>query len=298
MSIYADPSTWRLRTTGGIRYKLVEGPTGSFNAQGDAEFSETYIIQASDLLDFVNESFPLPLLSGDQINWRANRLMPGSKAIYTMDISYTGLVDGKPLDPFGADPTTPSDTYCNFLKLSIKYKPGSEKDDSNPETFLSVSARASAEYLTLGNRGNAKWDDGSALRDPNVPISQTIAETEWTVSWPRVPNDVIPILFNRCRPYMGCVNSTTMAIVNNAPAESLLFTGMSFSEEFNASGYTTLERKCGQVSVSFLEKRIAAVGGPYGHNHFYNPATNRYQRVIKVGGGYVYQLANLAAMFT
>ncbi|MCK5632679.1 hypothetical protein KAH94_02950, partial [bacterium] len=57
MSINVHPSNWRLRTTGGIRYKLLEGfPKGTFEAE-NGKITEQYVIQSSDLIPFVLESF-------------------------------------------------------------------------------------------------------------------------------------------------------------------------------------------------------------------------------------------------
>jgi len=293
MSIHLDASTWRRRTAGGIPYKIIEGPTGNVSREEGASFTEVYIIRASDLLPFIYESFPLAEASGDNIVWAYPRLMPGCTNIYTRSISYTGLINDRPLDPFGADADAP-EHYEQFLKVTIQYDLMKEPEDEGP--MLEISARSSAEYLMLGADGNTRWQDGAVVRNINAPINQLVSETEWAVSFPKVPVNLIPTIFNRCRGFMGAVNSTVMSTLHDAPAESILFTGMSFQEQFSLGGAIDL-RNTGQVSVTFLEKRIQAPDGPFGHNHFYRPEAGQYQRILRADGSSVYTQLDLEKMF-
>jgi len=286
-----DSSGWRLSTANGIPYKLVEGPTGSFNYNGEAKFKEVYIIEEDRLLDFIEESFPPSFLAGDAINFVTPRLMPGSTAVYTTDVAYEPLEDGIPCDPFNNDPeirdggNAPNGTYARYLKLTISYEAGKPTDENDPTTFLQVNGRASAEFLNIQS-GVATWENGQPVQQINLPINQTVAETEWTVTFPSMTPEAVAWLFNRARPYLGSVNSTVFGLINSAAAETILFTGIGFSESFSSEFN---DNKEGQVELSFLEKRI---NGTFGHNHFYRPDTGTFQRIIKPDGNFVYSQLN------
>jgi len=290
-----DSSEWRLSTANGIPYKLIEGPTGSFNYNGEAKFKEVYIIEENRLLDFIEESFPPSFLSGDSINFTTPRLMPGSRAVYTTDVTYDPLEDGLPMDPFNNDPeerdggSAPNGTYARYLKLNISYEAGKPADESDPTTYLQVNGRGSAEFLNIQSSGST-WEGGDPLQQINLPINQVVAETEWTVTFPSMTPPAVAWLFNRARPFLGQVNGSIFGLINNAPVESVLFTGIGFSESFSSEFN---ENKEGQVEMSFLEKRIH---GAYGHNHFYRPDTGQFERIILPDGSYVYNHVNLNAI--
>jgi len=280
-----DSSGWRLSTANGIPYKLVEGPTGSFNYNGEAKFKEVYIIEEDRLLDFIEESFPPSFLAGDVLNFVTPRLMPGSTSVYTTDVSYDPLEDGKPCDPYDNDSDAPDGTYAQYLKLNISYEAGKAPDEDDPTTFLQVNGRASAEFLNIQS-GGATWENGDVVRQINLPLNQIVAETEWTITYPSMTRAAVNWLFNRARPYLGSVNSAVFGLINNAPVETILFTGIGFSEEFSSDHN---DNKEGRVELSFLEKRI---NGQFGHNHFYRPDAGSFQRVIKPDGNFIYTRLN------
>jgi len=130
VSVNEDPSTWRLQTSGGVKYKLVHGfPNGTFEDE-DASIQEKYIIRSTDLLKFVSESFPSTFSTplGD-IQVFPNRPMPGLGSLSTKNISFESLDSGRPVDPFGSDPTASEKTYSQFLYVTITYGTGKNKGD-------------------------------------------------------------------------------------------------------------------------------------------------------------------------
>lgn len=303
MSVHIDPQEWRLETEGGVRYKRLAGsPRGTFNEDGSASVEEEIIIQASDLEAFLVESYPSLEAVEGMLSWTIPRKLPGTNYLFTKSIDFTNLDEGSvPSDPFGIDPEAPERTYDDFLKLTIKYQTAPENQQQQSQTYLKVSARASAEYLTVGARGDSKWgdEDGDDVEDIDVPINQIVSETEWTVSWPRVKRDAVPVLFGQARPFMGTVNSSDLGILYGAAAETVLFTGMSFDQTFiyDFSSDDNNQNPGGSIQVTLLEKRILTPDGIAGHNHFFRPSTGKFERIVKPDGSYVYPAVNLNALF-
>ena len=311
---YEDPTTWLHSTAGGINYRLVSRE-GSFEDDG-AQARETYILRASDLLNFANESFPLPLLPANGFpQWLINRRMPGL-LLPTKRVSWKGHVDGLPVDPFGVDPNAPSGRYQPNLEVTIEYGNGDNKHDQDendpedPETFLEITANAAGEFIhTTGPK--AKWvhqpgfSAGQEVqnRQATVPVVITVPETEWTVRWSRVPRTYFnETLIGRIRSKLGTVNQAAMPLFVNAPAETILFLGYNLERAYNwrpvfpdIQPFMTLEFK-------FLEKYIISGQDDNGndivrgHNDFWK-ADVGWQRLLIDGTNPPYKSSNLSQIF-
>ena len=301
MSIHEDPSTWRLETDGGIKYKLLQGhPNGTFDQEA-AEITEEYIIQSKDFEDFIEESFPPTVISGILWTYATRREYPGFGRLFTDTVAFGPLEDNKPCDPYDSDPTAPDGTYSDFLKLSINYKVSSDSrdDPSNnlDQQFLEISSSTAGDFVTMPVQHDDKWDSlaGDDIKDINVPANKLIPMTEWSVKWPRVPPSVYQILLARSRLLIGTVNLFTVPTLYNPPAETLLFVGFSHRELYSW-------REDGpqvEFTLNFLEKHIkfdggAAVAFP-GHNHFFRPGVG-WQRLL-INGEVVYPLLDLNPLF-
>ncbi len=293
MSTNTDPSTWRLRTAGGIKYKLFEGsPTGMFDDE-DATAQEQYIIEARNLLAFAIESFPAPVLFGNFYINKPKRPLPSLGTLHTKRISYKPFEEGKPTDPFGADLLAPSGTYTNFLLVTISY--GTGKNDET--VFLEVSSSATGEVITIPTTGNNFGSPtGDPVQDSVVPVSQIIPETEWTVRWSQIPNAFFNTLLDVMRPLMGQVNSAPMPLLRNADASTILFMGWSHEEQFTwKEGLVNTPPI--QVEMHFVEKNLRLDGFTIGHNHFYNPKSGAWEELFNAKGELVYRSDNLNKMF-
>lgn len=298
MSIHEDPSTWRLHTAGGIPYKLVDGnPTGSFDEE-NAEVTEKYIIQASNLQAFVKESFPPMIVWDGRFSFESKRPYPGLSTLVTQRVSFEPLEPGKPCDPYRIDPGAPEGTYAEFLRLTISYatQKQNDVDPDDPETFLEVSADAAGEFLMLpADNANAKWStDLEPVTGLNVPLGQMIPQTDWTVRWPQLPAAYLPTVLGRIRAVMGRVNGDVMTLLHNAEVETVLCMGYSFREQ--DSWRADLDgRPPVELEVKFLEKSLPGEV-PIGHNHFYRQDTGEYDTLL-MSGEKVYGISVMDNLF-
>ncbi len=274
-----DSSQWRLTTSNGIPYRCVRRG-GSFSYEG-AVASEEYIINASDLLAFVNFAFPEPYAVGGRLFYPQQPVMPGLGTLVPKSISWKEHVSGLPTDPFVSDSYAPAGTYGDHLLVTVKYgvapENDSEVDPSDPFTFLQVRANASGVFLNSPNEGKATWtvpnwspapstrtlSDGSSIAIdgednevvmPNIPHTVVETQVEWSVKWPEIPWTFwTGEVMSRLRNALGKVNSTQMPLFQNAPTDTILFMGYQASAEYTwRAGRTGMSPIT--MNMTFLEK--------------------------------------------
>lgn len=331
MSVNIDPSLWRLRTSTGIPYKTVDR-NGSFGEE-DSTATETYIIEAKNLLDFVIEGFPLPYVFGGTIFYPRRSFMPGFAPLSTKTIAWKGHVDGLPCDPFGSDPDAPDKTYQEFLEVQVTYgttpQNDQERDPNDPLTFLEVSATASGEFLVStvrGGAGSAMWkvlteeegfnpDTEHKEIDVGQPINQVMIQ--WSLHWSQIPYAWFnSTLMPRLREAMGKVNEEPMSLFNGAPAETIMFLGFSMANQYTwRDGHTGVSPI--SLDLGFLEKNfkvddkwVEIVPGPVmapdeevdhdvevqvTHNHMYRPGVG--WRRLEIHGKPLYTQFDLNTIF-
>ena len=154
MSTNIDPSLWRLRTSGGIPYKMVE-MDGSFSEEEGNVNWKAYIA-AYQLPAFLAELFPPPLVIGNKPIPRVAQ-MPGAPGLHAKTISFRTQTEGLPIDPFLADPSAASGTYNQVIEVTVGFGTGYKKpDEEDPRLFLEISSNASGEFYHTTCPG-AKW---------------------------------------------------------------------------------------------------------------------------------------------
>lgn len=289
MSGLEEIGSWRLSTPGGIKFRLKD-QVGSFSEEG-SEVTLTVIIQSGDLLDFVLESFPVPFISGGNLTYPQRLTLGGLPSLVSKRVSFKGLTDGLPIDPFGSDSGAPSGTYEQFLEVQITFSTAVEndtgRDPNNPFTFLEVSASASGEFLSAPIRGEENvpvlWtlETGDTFdpehRDLDIPQPVTQVLIGWTLNWTQIPfNFYNNTLMSRLREKMGKVNDSDMPIFTDAPAETILFMGFSTRQQFTwRTGNTGASPIA--LTMNFLEKNfeteIGGTGVQVTHNHMYRSGT-------------------------
>jgi len=310
MSIYVDPNTWNLSTAGGLKYKLKEGyPTGTVGEGIDVE--EAIIIQASDFEAFILESFTaVEMWPGGIYNVSPGRSCPGFPGAMTKSIGFKPFEPGKPWSATGST----SDTYAQFLELTLRYGPASFEgtDPDELETYLEVSADMGVEFLQMKAAHGAKFiasvehtkADGSTLvtvgeeedpSEPNIPASKLQPHTEWTVRYPKFPWDSLGYIMTTVRAGLGKVNSLAMPIFGGAVYETILFTGISIRAQLQFS--STEWKRMAQVELKFAEKHIYEREVHKGHNHFYRPDINTYDRLL-INDESAYQEYDLNSMWS
>ena len=316
MANYLDPTTWRLKTAGlsagtivegvvkgastGIPYKLIS-QTGSFTTDGFSA-TEVYLIEATQLVAFVQESFALrTTFSGIPVDSR--RPLPGNTQLVTGSVSYKAHIDGKPIDPYSIDTSAGSGTYHPVIELTIQYEnlTAEEEDEEDPFTFLEISANASGEFLHI-TVPKARWetdDSGSPNteqnREPSVPTGVTVPTIEWSIRWPSIPHEYFTkTLLIKLRDKLGKVNDSAMSVLFDAPKETIIFAGFSMNQQFVlASSQPNFS-----LELKFVEKHVKDEGVVKGHNHFWRPKDG--WRRLRVFGTTkpVYELTDLDNIFT
>jgi len=299
MSVNVDPSSWRLKTEGGIPYKLMEGfPRGTYTKE-NATAEEQYLVRASDLDAFVLESFPSSTFLRSSYFFARGRTFPGKDTFFTKTVSYEVHTAGKPIDPFGQDPDAPANTYGNIILLTIVYETGKPNDNENdPETFLEISADAAGEFLSVPGRGGWGSMNPSAedeVQGINVPITIVFPEIQWSVRWPRVIRSYVrDTLMPSMRSKLGHINNAEMPMLFGAVKDTIMFMGFSLREQFT---WRDAELPSTEIDMKFLEKHQEKLNGEIvGHNHFYREDTGDFEPLFNVNGE-IYSRVNLSDMF-
>lgn len=304
MSVNQDPSTWRLRTAGGIPYKK-KSLSGEYDRE-KAGAQETYIIRASDLQAFAEESFPIIESLGGVVIFDWERTMPGAPLLYTRKLSYKGLDDSKPNDPFGSDATAPDGTYEEFLEVTISYEPSiltSKDKTDDPLTFLEVTSEASTNFLadTQGALG-ARWEPLTGTTEStgvNVSFPVSVIEPciDWSFKWPLVPYQFFSDkLISRIRARLGMVNSGPTTLFHNAPAETILFLGYSIGQSLTWRKKDGVTMPPLNITFKFREKNFTSVEDvQVTHNHFYREGKG-WRRLL-VNGEPTFAMTDLNQLF-
>ena len=312
-----DYSQWRLQTSNGIRYKKVNGASGNFSYEG-ATATEEYIIRAQDLLSFATYGFPEPYASHGNLFYPAQPTMPGLPLV-PHRISWKEHEGGNPIDPFGADPSAPSGTYGEYVRVVVEYgvapSNDSDPDQNDPFTFLEVSQNASGVFLNSPVQGKAEWEvpggatfsvtsvgdqevwegESSEVLEASVPNTVVESQIEWNIRWPSIPwvfwNSV---LMARLRDKLGKVNDAEIPLFLNAPVDTILFLGFSAS-----ASYTWRAGRTGMspitLDMKFLEKNFSwgesSKQVDVTHQHIWRP--NYGWRKLKIDGQYLYAQTDL-----
>jgi hypothetical protein len=298
-------SNWRLQTTGGIPYRYREGMTGEVGPE-DANVQMEIVLEADRLLDFIDEALPAPIENAGGIVYPNRWYLAGFNSLRLNRISWRGLVDGVPIDPFGGDSGAPTDTYQRFLIVGLQFGTAPENDQSapdpsNPETFLEITADAAGSFLTSPlHSGSAQWQPGGGApaEDVTEPISHPITEveTEWNLRWSRIPFSWFRnTLFDRIRARLGKVNDLDMTLLGDAPPDTVLFVGISLRRQLTwrrgMVGSSPI-----QLDLKFSEKNFeAADGTQVTHQHLWRPGVG-WQRLL-IGGRPLYASENMNNMF-
>lgn len=304
-------SQWRGRTAGGIPYKLLEGyPQGSFD-DDKATAQEAYIIEAHNLLAFVEESLSKTILIPG-LPWTVipGRSIPGCPGVVSKKVSFEPFNPDLPADPFSGDLSPPDGAYSEYLKVTIDYESGDSEDDQNKdgeEEFLNISCSSTGEFMMVP-AWNSEWKSGTGgtgtpesygkyVKTPGTPIPKIVPGLEWSIKYPRVYRQYLPTVLVNARALLGKVNEGPVPGLVVSQAESLLFLGFSLQTKFSWREKKSL----GEIELKFLEKWI---DGQYGHNHFWDPKGNGgkggWDRLcLKKGDttSTVYQLADFANLF-
>lgn len=305
MSIHLDPSTWRLRTQRNqVPVKVLER-TGEYDGNL-IRVSETYIIQASKLSLFLDDCFPAPILINGFPYYYPRLYANGLPTCTAQSVSFEALVGGRPIDPFQSDTDAADGTYEEFLKIRVDYGTApcgeSQPEQTDPKTFLEVSASVGGNFLHNDLGESAKWSNPEGgvvdVKDKDTQRIVTELFTEWSIKWNTIPWSWFQDTFkNRLDLAMGKVNSTAMTMFHKSPAECILFLGYDYAQSFSYKpGY--IGQPFITVNMKFSEKNFTYRGTRVNHNMFYHPTANRYYYLLPDGVNKTYEAVNLNALFS
>jgi hypothetical protein len=259
-----NPATWRLQTAGGIPYRIIT--MNGESEQDRSSATEVYLVAASQVLNFILESFPPPaVLNG--ISFYRNRRMPGLPNMTTRRIRWEPFIDGKPIDPFGTDTAAADNTYPDLARVSIEYSNERDKDENDPESFVDITGSVAGEILHVAlpkgklvseqvasESDSTGGSTGSQNTRSVLSAVQLVPEVEWTIRWDQVQRKFFKeTLLPRIREAIGKVNSVAWPLlfqdetlprykVDNEGntiqeflkfEETLLFVGFAFEEVFH-----------------------------------------------------------------
>lgn len=289
----------RLSTAGGIRYALIEGYP-KFDVQKDSvKFSEVYAIDSLNVPAFIAESFPVPFVLGSFVIWPPRRRMPGTNFLITMKVNGEPFSGTKPGDPFANDSGSLAETYDELYRVSIDYETAKEsededRDEQKPETFLEHSFNAGAEFITMPARNTdvAEGDVDNTGAEPGTPsfylnnkevnkdhrldIKKLVPTIERTLKWPLAINPDFDAIFSR----LGKINQNKIPIFNDAPPETVLFTGISGQQKYIWEN-ATVRAQPWSLDFHFSQRQINEGNGKtYGWNHVYHPDKSEWVAVL------------------
>lgn len=327
-----DPTQWRLSTQNGIKFKT-KSMDGEFGFDA-ASVDFNVLVRSDQLVDFILEVFPPPLIVGN-IEIPQTTTLPGLPGLGIQKLTFKSFDDNLPIDPFGGDPNPPPKTYFPVVELVITY--GSTKtgqDPNDPFTWLEITSTATGEFL-YSSVAKAKWapetnstladgddeDPNNNATDPNtdelsggesndtirgpleptknptIPFTVTVPQTEWTLKWPRIPYEYFrDVLIHRLRAVMGRVNDARFPLLFNAAPETLLFAGWQYNQ-INTwrDGFTNIPPV--SIAMKIVEKRISYNGIIIGHNHNWRPGKG-WQRLLTSEGDPAFKTWDFDRIFT
>lgn len=301
-----DPNTWRRSTSGGIRYKLLEGYPKVTADESKASASERYLIRAADVNAFLQESIPAPVVYLGSVYWPERRRMPGASILVTRSLSFEPHTGALPMDPFDADSGAPTGTYDSLCAVTIQYETmqnesEQEQDPNDPETFLEHSVTTGGEFMSWPPANTKKQDaeagqtGGAAVanKDPISPVVKTIPTIEHTLKWKNClsPN------WERIISYLGHVSSEDMPLLFDAIEETVLFMGVSGSQSYLWDGATSGVQPW-TLDFRFSHKQIDENGAIYGWNHVYSPSDGGWRKLYRADGQPLFLSADLVKLFT
>jgi hypothetical protein len=229
--------TGSLQTNGGVRVKVIEGPTFS-GTQDESDAGWKVLIQKADFDNFLLELFPVPFIvtSGGSL-WSVrdpNMRLPGSATLYAKSYSAKPF-ERQIADPLSADPANPSNTYADVLEMDLTFATDSfgkvegdeQQDPQNKETiFDDHSIEVGGQFLTIGDSA-IKWDVAPFPNDElSIGVTKQVPLSMHTLSRKRVLNPDWATI----RTALGKLNGVALTKANfgfDAKIETVLFSGVS-----------------------------------------------------------------------
>lgn len=246
-----------------IWQESIDGDSPEFTrSRTDYSSTRKFIVPVSQLDLFNSHCFPdLYGPSGQHPvadalfvnNWAAKpfhdnditEFYPGmsSPSLYMITVNYSPYsLDAPKIIDFGSDPTIP----YNELIGNMGFR---------------------TEAMTLPGKA-FKWETSTVVVKEEINPVMMIQLMDFTIATPKTAS----IPFTAIRDNMGKVNANQFF---GGAAETVLYQGTQVGFRFGNDGSRSFE-----LSHQFTEKRIQWDGNIYGWNHFMDPATYKWDRLI------------------
>jgi hypothetical protein len=261
----------------------------------------------SDIVDLLEEVFPVPVLRGSTQTAGFGIALPGYNFLRADSLHIEPLGERiiGPLTAGGAvDSTADFATLAQFekAKVSLTYVSPTfntnqldlnepAPDNPDPVSLLDHKWAAGGQYITIKPTSKMSWKNnaGKAVSDKVVA---TIFEPaiQHVITWPYVINPP----FAAIRTCLGKINNAVMNFqTGTIEIQSLMFMGAELSGQVLSDG-----TKSWQVSYHFSERRVQAVDNTWGWNVFWDPIANRYDILqLNTGGSTLFTATDLSILF-
>jgi len=240
------------------------GGGGGGGGRSSLKASRTGIIDWDDINALIAECTPpAPTLPGG---------FPGFSNLYVKSVAIKPFLDEVP------DCSGDVAAY-DHAEATIEY----ESLPYDVSTLVSRRYSVSAEFMTIPS-GTLYWeDDGTEVTNEDVSAAKIIPLIEHSITWHRVTS----VPFATIQDLIGKVNDDTALDNDYFPdallEQSLLFIGAEINFTFSSDG-----TKVWTIEYRFQEKRIKNDVNVYGFNHFLNPKTSLWDRLVDIAGDPIY----------
>ena len=290
----------RLHTPKNVKYALVRGPDFTCERHGEQTASVDYQVKATDFRAFVAELMPGPKHIGTKVILEPSWKLPGASYLSPVRVSTKAFVESKPItDPFEEDASAEALTYESDFLVTVDYATTIDslydfrRSSEHPEEILERKKNSTVELLSISVNDKVKKQtslggDTEQITDFTAPLVRIIPITQLSYRWCWAldPN------FNEIIKLLGTVNADDNDdFLDNPPAETTMFTGLSASLEYHHNEAKYAE-PVWVMDYSFARKEItereSENGEPqtYGWNHIYIPEDQIFRRVRrKIQGG-------------
>lgn len=215
-------------------------------------------------------------------------LMLGSSTLYADSVEFEPFMgeDDNPDCPTNNQEYTYASATVEYK--TIPYEQGAGADDQ----IITRKWTISGDFMVLPS--HALFWDGlppDPIMDPEVRAGKRIPTIDLSVTLHKVTPTYFTALQTRILEKIGEVND---AVFEGAAAETMLLLGANFDETVAADGSITH-----QVEITFQYRKVKdQLGNVVGWNHFFNPKTSHWERVVDKDSNNVYTPSDFSTLYS